>query len=244
MFGRHIDLRGGWRVRAMDSSSRFSRRNLLTAAAAAGAGGLAVRAAAGRIAFAQTPLSPDEALKRLMDGNARFTSNALTSFNDNLSLLRNKTAEGQRPFAAVLSCADSRVPAEILFDQTIGHVFVCRVAGNIATPQIIGSLEFGTAVLGSRVLMVLGHGSCGAVDAAMANAKVPGQISGLYPYLRPGIKRAGAGASPEAAIRANAKYQAQLLGNSSPVLAGLVRQKKLQIVSAYYDLTTGRVSLL
>lgn len=228
-----------------DNSHRVSRRDFLSAAAAAGAVGLvAGSVAGGATAQAQTTLTPDEALKRLMDGNARFVSGAMTSFNDNLSLLRNKTAEQQQPFASVLSCADSRVPVEIAFDETIGRVFVSRVAGNIATPAMIGSLEFGTAVLGSRVLMVLGHGSCGAVSATMANQKVPGQISGLFPYIRPGVNKAGAGASLDAAIRANTRYQAQLLIQASPVLAGLVRQKKLRIVAAHYDLGTGKVFLL
>ena len=112
-----------------------------------------------RRAHAQTALTPDEALKTLMDGNARFTAGRLTSFQEDLTLLAQKTAEKQEPFAAVLSCADSRVPVEILFDQTIGHVFVVRVAGNVATPEIIASVEYGAAVLGTRLLMVLGHGA-------------------------------------------------------------------------------------
>ena len=92
-------------------------------------------------AHAQSTLAPDDALKLLMDGNARFRTNKLTSFQDDLMLLAQKTAEKQEPFAAVLSCADSRVPVEIVFDQSIGHVFVVRVAGNVATPEIIASLE-------------------------------------------------------------------------------------------------------
>jgi carbonic anhydrase len=226
-----------------NSSQRVSRRDLLAAAAVAGAAGLVAGSAAGT-AFAQTTLTPDEALKRLMDGNARLVAGTLTAFNEDLSLLKAKTAEKQQPFAAVLSCADSRVPVEIVFDQSIGHVFVCRVAGNIATPAVIGSLEYGAAVLGTRVFIVLGHANCGAVSAAMANNAVPGQISSLYPYLRPGVNQAGAGASLDAAIRANARYQAALLQQSSPVLAGLVKDGKLKIVAAHYDLATGKVTLL
>jgi hypothetical protein len=102
--------------------------------------------------------------------------------HEDLQLLKQKTTAKQAPCAAVLSYADSRVPVEIAFDQTIGHVFITRVAGNIVTPEIIGSLEYGVAVLGTRVLMVLGHASCGAVSAAIAAQEVPGQISvGFYP---------------------------------------------------------------
>jgi carbonic anhydrase len=177
-----------------------------------------------------------------MDGNARFRAGQLTSFQADLTLLAQKTAEKQEPFAAVLSCADSRVPVEILFDQTIGHVFVLRVAGNVATPEIIASAEYGAAVLGTRLLMVLGHGACGAVTAAIAGKEVPGQISALYAPLRPAVDQAGP--DPEAAIRANARIQASLLAKASPVIAGLVAQGKLKVVAAHYDLGSGAVSLL
>ena len=108
-------------------------------------------------ALAQSNLTPDEALKALLDGNERFASGRLTSFDQDLKILRDHTVDKQEPFAAVLSCADSRVPAEIIFDQTIGHIFVARVAGNVVTPEIIGSLEYGAAVLGTKVILVLGH---------------------------------------------------------------------------------------
>jgi carbonic anhydrase len=228
-----------------EASERFSRRDLLTAAAAAGAAGLVAGPVAGSgTAFAQTTLSSDEALKRLMDGNARYVAGTMTAFNEDLSILKTKTAEKQEPFATVLSCADSRVPVEIVFDQSIGHIFVCRVAGNIATPAVIGSLEYGAAVLGTRVIMVLGHANCGAVSATMANKAVPGQISGLYPYIRPGVNQAGAGAGLDAAVRANARYQATLLREASPVFAGLVKEERLKIVAAHYDLATGKVAIL
>jgi carbonic anhydrase len=126
-----------------DLETVASRRDLLRMAVAGsvtlGLGVAASVGAPGR-AHAQTALTPDDALKTLMDGNARFTAGRLTSFQEDLTLLAQKTAEKQEPFAAILSCADSRVPVEILFDQTIGHVFVVRVAGNVATPEIIASL--------------------------------------------------------------------------------------------------------
>jgi carbonic anhydrase len=224
---------------------RLSRRDLAVAAATGGMAALAAGTAStvtALAAAAQSTVGSDEALKRLTDGNARYVAGNMTSFGEDLSLLKAKTAEKQQPFAAVLSCADSRVPVEIVFDQSIGHVFVCRVAGNIATSAVIGSLEYGAAVLGASVIMVLGHADCGAVAATMQNKAVPGQISGLFPYIRPAVDQAGG--SLDAAIRANARFQAMLLQQASPVLAALAQGGKLKIVAAHYDLATGKVALL
>jgi carbonic anhydrase len=195
-----------------------------------------------KIARAQTQMTPDAALQTMMDGNKRFTQGQMTSFNDDLKLLKEKTAESQAPFAALLSCADSRVPAELVFDQTIGHLFVCRVAGNIVSPELIASLEYGAAVLGTKAIMVLGHSNCGAVSATIAAKAVPGQISVLYRSIRPAVDQAGT--NVEAASKANAKIQAGLLGTSSPVLAEQVKNNQLKIVAAYYDVASGVVSLL
>ena len=157
-------------------------------------------------------------------------------------MLKTKTAEKQEPFAAVLSCADSRVPVELIFDQSIGHLFVVRVAGNIATSAMIASLEYGAAVLGTKAIMVLGHANCGAVKASIEAKAVPGQISALYPYIRPAVDQAGT--NLDAAIRANAKIQAALLRQSSPVLAEHIKQNQLKIVAGYYDLASGTVTVL
>ena len=108
--------------------------------------------------LAQTTLSPDAALQELIDGNKRFTAQALTSCDHDLAILKQQTIEKQEPFAAVLSCADSRVPIELVFDQTIGHIFVTRIAGNIATSEIIASREYGAGALGTKVILVMGHG--------------------------------------------------------------------------------------
>ena len=140
-----------------------------------------------RPASAQSTLTPEAALKAMMDGNERYVGGQLQSLNEDLSILKAKTAEKQEPFAAVLSCADSRVPVELVFDQSIGHLFVVRLAGNITTPEIIASLEYGVAVLGTRVLMVLGHGNCGAVKATIEGKAVPGQISALYAPIWPAV---------------------------------------------------------
>src|SRR5215831_17316704 len=173
--------------RSDDVISRLSRRHLLrTTIAGTAAGvltGAGVELSAPRQALAQSTLTPEAALHMLMDGNQRFVDRRLTLYKEDLAILQQNTAEKQGPFASVLSRADSRVPVELLFDQSIGHVFVNRVAGNIATSEIIASIEYGVAVLGTRILMVLGHASCGAVKASIAAKGVPGQISSLYRYI-------------------------------------------------------------
>ena len=182
------------------------------------------------------------ALAELLAGNARFVSGRLTSPEQDLAILREHTTEKQEPFAAVLSCADSRVPVEWVFDQSIGHVFVTRVAGNIASSDVIASLEYGVAVLGTKAIVVLGHGGCGAVKAAIDAKAVPGQISALYPYIRPAVDQAGA--NLEAAIKANARIQAALLREASPVIAEAIEKKKLKVLAAFYELASGNVSLV
>jgi carbonic anhydrase len=195
-----------------------------------------------RSILAQSTLSPDAALQELMDGNRRFSTGRLTAHEHDLAILRQHTVEKQEPFAAVLSCADSRVPVELIFDQSIGHIFVTRVAGNIASSEIIASLEYGAAVLGTKVILVMGHGSCGAVKATIQAKAVPGQISTLYPHIRPAVVQAGP--NLEAATKANAKIQAALLRQASTVISGLVKEGKLKVVSGYYDIASGSVTLL
>jgi len=193
-------------------------------------------------ALAQSILTPDAALTELMEGNKRFIAGKLTAHDHDLAILKQHTAEKQEPFAAVLSCADSRVPVELVFDQSIGHVFVTRVAGNVITPEIIASLEYGAAVLGTKVILVMGHANCGAVGAAIKGKEVPGQISALYPHIQPAIDQAGT--NLEAATKANAKIQATLLSQASTVVSGMVKEKKLKVVAGYYDLGTGAVTLI
>jgi len=187
------------------------------------------------------PTTPDAALQRLMEGNKRFAADQLTSLAEDLKLLKANTVDKQEPFAAVLSCADSRVPVELVFDQTIGHIFVTRVAGNIINAEIVGSLEYGAAVLGVKVLLVIGHASCGAVAAAMAKKAVPGQIASLYPHLEAAV--AGGGSATDV-IKRNAVIQANLLAKTSTVLGPLVKEGKLKIQGAYFDLASGKVTLL
>jgi carbonic anhydrase len=207
-----------------------------------GGAALAAAVSSARPASAQSTIAPDDALKAMMDGNRRFIDGRLQSLNEDLSILKAKTAEKQEPFAAVLSCADSRVPVEFVFDQSIGQLFVVRVAGNIATPEIIASLEYGVAVLGARLLMVLGHSNCGAVKATIDGKAVPGQIGALYAPIWPAVNAAGN--DLDAAIDANARMQATLISRSSTVIAGATREGKLKVVAARYDIASGVVSLL
>jgi carbonic anhydrase len=228
------------------SDKNSSRRHFLQTATGGTVAGLLTAAgielAAPHSVIAQSALSPDAALQELMNGNKRFTSDQLTSFEADLRILKQNTEEKQEPFAAVLSCADSRVPVELIFDQTIGHIFVTRVAGNVATSEIIASLEYGAAVLGTKVILVMGHGNCGAVNATIQGKPVPGQISALYPHIQPAVEQAGS--NLEAATKANAKIQAALLREASTVIAGFVKEGKLKVVAAHYDILNGNVTLL
>ena len=185
--------------------------------------------------------APADALDRLMEGNARFVRGKPEAPHRDLDRLRAIEAK-QAPFAAVLGCADSRGPVEIIFDQGFGDIFPVRVAGNIVTPEVIASLEFGTAMLGAEVLLVLGHTRCGAVKATVEGAAVPGQISSLFYHIQPAV--AAAKGAVESAVVENVRRQADLLRRSSPVLAGLTREGTLRIAGGVFDLASGRVTLL
>jgi carbonic anhydrase len=214
----------------------WTRRQFVAGLAAAG-----VVAGGGASALGQSRLTGEAAMRELMAGNERFAAGKITSFAEDLEILKQKTVSKQEPFAAVLSCADSRVPVEIIFDQSIGEIFVTRVAGNMVTPEIIASLEYGVAVLGVKAIMVLGHSNCGAISAAVAAKAVPGQISVLYQHLIPAI--AGAKGDVPLAVKMNAAYQAKLLAESSTVIAKAIKDDGVKVGSGAYDLGTGKVTL-
>jgi carbonic anhydrase len=194
------------------------------------------------LVLAQNPPSPEAALQELTSGNLRFIAGRLTHNEHDLAILKEHTIDKQEPFAAVLSCSDSRVPVELIFDQSIGHIFVTRIAGNMVTSEVIASIEYAATALGIKLILVMGHGGCGAVKAAIQAKEVPGQISALYPHIQPAVDQAGP--NLEAAIRANARIQAALLRKASTVVSGLVKEKKLKVIAAYYDLASGNVTLL
>ena len=195
----------------------------------------------------QQAKTPEEALQRLKDGNARFAAGEALHC-DLLEQVRS-TAAQQAPFAAVLGCIDSRVPPELVFDQNIGDMFVARIAGNIASPDIIGSLEFATALAGAKLIVVLGHSECGAVKGAIDDAKL-GSLTGLLQQIRPSLKALDYKGVPSSKDKAlvqrvaerNAKDAAAHLSSRSPTMAGLVREGKLKIVYAMHDVATGKVA--
>jgi carbonic anhydrase len=226
-------------TRAGVDRRRFLERAATGAAFAVAPSGIWL--ASSRSLFAQTNLTPEAALQELRAGNQRFAANRLTSIEDDLKILREHTVEKQEPFAAVLACADSRVPVELVFDQSIGRIFVTRVAGNIVTTEITASLEYAVAVLGIRAILVIGHTSCGAVKAAMKSGSVPGQISSLYRHLRPAVEQSAG--NVDKATETNARLQAELLRTSSTVIRDAVKAGSVKVAAGVYDLATGKVTL-
>lgn len=202
------------------------------------------KGAVSQVAINPNDMTPDQIVQKLMEGNQRFVANKRQNPNQDTARLT-EVAKGQKPFAAILGCADSRVPAEIVFDQGLGDLFVCRVAGNIATPEEIGSLEFGTLVLGAKVLMVLAHERCGAVDATIKGAQVPGQIGSLLEAIKPAVDKSKGkpGDALENATKENVLHQAEKL-KESPVISKLIQEGKLKVVGGYYDLDTGAVTMV
>lgn len=238
-------------------SNRVSRRNILkvgagflgTSSLAAAIGiNLKPQPAAAQnqpLLLAKTDITSEQALDELMKGNRRFVENKRQNPNQTPARLR-EVAASQYPFAAILSCADSRVPSEMVFDQGIGDLFVCRVAGNLATDEEIGSLEFGTQVLGAKVIMVVGHERCGAVKAALDGGRYPGRISTLTDSIQLAVERSARMTGDdklEKAAKANVLYQVEKL-QKSPIIGELVDSGKLKVVGGYYDLDSGEVSLV
>ncbi|MEH2447823.1 MAG: carbonic anhydrase [Nostoc sp.] len=227
----------------------LSRRSLFKfGAGAIGTGVLTAGLGSNLLAAEKKPveedITPDKALQELLDGNDRFANRKRRNPDQSYSRLV-EVAKGQKPFASILGCADSRVPSEIVFDQGLGDLFVCRIAGNIATTQQIGSLEFGSLVLGTKVIMVVGHERCGAVQAAIKGAPVPGNIGSLLEAIKPSVEssKGKSGDMVENVCKANILAQIKKLQSSS-VLSELIKAEKLKIVGGYYDLDTGEISIV
>lgn len=193
--------------------------------------------------------TPDAAVARLAEGNARYVSGNVNERD--FSAGRAARAQGQAPFAAILGCADSRVAPELAFDQPPGELFVVRVAGNFVTPDGLGSLEYGAAVLGVKAIMVLGHTNCGAVNATVAALQksndLPGHIADLVramkPAIEPTLKQAGDDLYQRAVI-ANVRFNVQRLQQATPILADMVKGGKLRVVGGVYDLATGKIAVV
>jgi carbonic anhydrase len=232
----------------------LSRRQLMGMTAAAVAGLLGRRAPLARAAEpASGPRrSPDEALRSMLDGNQRFVRGQVEGPRrrpEDFAPL----AEGQHPSVVIVSCADSRVPPELVFDQGVGDLFVVRIAGNVvanAGPVVKGSIEYGVAELGAPLVMVLGHTSCGALKAAIKHIEdhdaLPGSIGGLVATLKPVVTKVKGrpGDLLDLAIRANVEAGVERLKALSPIMAPAVRAGRVKVVGGVYDLKTGIVSII
>jgi carbonic anhydrase len=208
-------------------------------------------------AFAQQPkappkpenvLSPEAALDRLMKGNGRYVAGAANrhDFKNEREPLRT----GQNPFAGILSCADSRIAPEYCFDTGRGDIFVCRVAGNFASDEIVASFEYAVQVLNTPLIVVLGHDACGAVDATMKSIKdgtaLPGHLPALVAAISPAVKAVQneSGDMLDNAIRRNVMLNVEKLRAAAPILNKFVDDKKVQVVGGIYKLASGKVELL
>ncbi|WP_412070430.1 carbonic anhydrase family protein [Rubrivirga sp. IMCC43871] len=199
-------------------------------------------------AEAQADLTPLDVIQRLKDGNARFLAGEAVS-RDFLSQVR-ETAGGQYPMAAILGCIDSRVPHEIVFDKGVGDIFSARIAGNFVNTDILGSLEFATAVAGSRVVVVLGHTECGAVKGACDHVEL-GNLTSTLSNIAPAVYAVRDIEGPrtsankdfvQAVAHENVEMTVQNMVDRSPVMRGLVEQGRLIVVGAMHDVTTGEVT--
>jgi carbonic anhydrase len=189
-------------------------------------------------------LNADAALQKLMEGNQRFVQHK-PQYPDQSAARLHEVAQVQHPFATILSCADSRVPSEIIFDLGIGDIFDVRVAGNIATPETLGSIEYAVVLLGTPLLMVLGHERCGAVTAAVQNQSLLGEIDSFVKAIKPAVTRVKdrPGDAVDNAVVANVQYQIERL-KQSKLLNEQIEAGKLKIVGGRYDLDTGSVTMI
>jgi len=198
-------------------------------------------------------LSPAEGLVRLKDGNRRFLSGAPRVDILVNEARRKELVKGQNPFAIILGCADARVPAEIIFDQGLGDLFVVRVAGNIVAPSLVGSVEFAAERFGTKLVVVLGHTACGAIQATLEELRHPSEnpspnLRSIVERVRPSIETLFAHGDPgdgsaleRKAVRANIKASANQLRHGSAILERLIEHDGLKVVGAEYSLETGEV---
>ncbi len=189
--------------------------------------------------------SPEAALQRLIDGNARYVAGHAVHPNQSVAR-RVEVVAGQEPFAVIVTCSDSRVAPELYFDQGIGDLFVVRDAGNVLNDHVIGSIEYAVEHLHASIVLVVGHEKCGAVAAAIAGGRAEGRIGTIIEAIRPAVKetRNQAGDKTDNAIRGNARRVAKTLAVTTPILSHAVQTGEIKIFAARYDLSSGRVELL
>lgn len=201
---------------------------------------------------ARHPVSHREALARLREGNARFVRGVVGIDALATRARREALADGQSPFAVILSCADSRVPSEMVFDCGLGDLFVVRVAGNVVAPSLVGSIEFATSTFGTELVVVLGHSRCGAVGATIdalthgtgaPSPNVRDLVDRIAPGIRDCIEHGGASTDVlSRAIRANVRASVHHLRHSSAILESRIADSRLRVVGAEYDLASGVVT--
>jgi carbonic anhydrase len=192
-------------------------------------------------------LGADEALKQLLEGNKRYAAGHTKSPNRSAAR-RAELASAQHPIAVVVSCSDSRVPPELLFDQGFGDVFVVRTAGNIVDSIALGSIEYAVDHLGTKLIVVLGHERCGAVTAALQGGEAPGNIKSVVDAIKPAVEKGkarhtGHGEVLDTCIISNVKQVAEKIRTTAPILSEKVEDGMLKVVGAYYDLDTGMVDM-
>jgi len=194
---------------------------------------------------AATALTGEQALQRLMDGNARYVA-GLSSHPDQTNERRLALAGGQSPFAIVLTCSDSRVSPELFFDQGLGDLFVIRNAGNVLDDHVIGSMEYAVEHLHAPLIIVVGHGKCGAVTAAAAGGEISGHLHSVTDDIAPAVEQSKnlPGDKVDNAVRANALRAAEILTHVEPVLKEAASRTNFLIVAGRYDLTTGKIEIL
>src|SRR5216110_1831027 len=194
----------------------------------------------------QQAVAPAEAISKLKEGNGRYTSGNL-QHPGQTSERRAELTKDQHPFAVIVSCSDSRAPPEIVFDQGLGDLFIVRVAGNVINDEGLGSIEYSVDHLGARLILVLGHQSCGAVKAARetvaAKAKAPGHIESFITPIKPAVESTLNG-DLDATIKANVKNVVQALRSSTPILKTKVDSGNVEVIGGYYSLDTGAVTFL
>lgn len=190
-------------------------------------------------------IGPSQALQRLLEGNLRFVDGHSIA-SASLYEKREATARGQKPFAIVVTCSDSRVPPEIVFDQGIGDIFVVRSAGHVVDDVALGSIEYAVQHLGSALIFVLGHERCGAVAATCEEGEAPGHLDAIVKAIKPAASSVERqpGDMVDNAVRANVRWVVTQLSTSEPVLAKLLKERKLRIQGGRYDLDTGKVDLV
>ncbi|MBA3602158.1 MAG: carbonic anhydrase [Parachlamydiaceae bacterium] len=186
--------------------------------------------------------STKNSFEKLIQGNQRYV-NSTTVCHDDWIAKRVAQVEGQTPFAVIVTCSDSRVPPEIIFDQALGALFVVRVAGNVIDDIALGSIEYGVDILKANIILVLGHANCGAVQAALKGMKFDNHIQDVLAAIQPAVNatKGQSGDLLEKTIRANVMLVEEKLKTSKPVLANLIEKGSLRIIGAYYDLASGKV---